>query len=189
MICNRIEQIFENLHKEPEHKSAIPDICQTVTNAICSPDFSKKHPGKISNARWLATANPIRLLHASYSEPSNSGRIYRQNIRTYVTDSKIKSILHIWSTRFVESNKCLGISKKRTKNCGRSNHREKRLLYSRRGSNPVNNHRRYTALFENFTTYYFTRKTKESDCKPDSPFFDFDTADYIDHMDSQKCIL
>ena len=47
------------------------DICQAVTNGNCSTSLSKKHPGKMSHARWITTANRIMRLYISTLEPSN----------------------------------------------------------------------------------------------------------------------
>lgn len=47
------------------------DICQAVKNGNCSSDLSLKHPGKLSHARWLTTANRILRLYISFQVPSN----------------------------------------------------------------------------------------------------------------------
>jgi hypothetical protein len=48
------------------------DMCEAVTNGVCSNELSKRDPGAMSHARWLTTANRLLRLYVSTENPSEN---------------------------------------------------------------------------------------------------------------------
>lgn len=48
------------------------EMSQAVSSGKCSPELSKRDPGKLNHSRWLTTANRILRLYVASDEPSMS---------------------------------------------------------------------------------------------------------------------